>query len=377
MKWLNCKKMRSALVVFVTTIVLVGRSVKADFTFGEPTNLGKTINTSSCDIPDCFSSDGLEMYLSSDRPGGYGDWDIWVARRPTIDDDWGAPENIGPPVNTGQSETDAHISVNGLELYFSSLNRYGWYGGYDIWVSKRATKDDNWGRPINLGPMINSASNETSSCLSADGLELYFSSRRSGGHGNDDIWLSIRATVNDPWEDPVNLGSVVNSSASECISFLSSNGLLLLFNMECHPSARSRGFGSVDMWVTTRASVFEPWNTPVNLGPMVNSSNLDCGARISPDGFTAYFSSERPGGFGGAFGDIYQAQIIPIVDFNADGFINTEDLFIMIDNWSTDNSLCDIGPTPWGDGVVDIEDLKVFIKYWEQENMPELTEGIE
>jgi len=49
-------------------------------------------------------------------------------------------------------------------------------------------------------------------------------------------------------------------------------------------------------------------------------------------------------------------RIIPIVDFNGDGNIDTDDLLIMIDNWSTSESLCDIGPTPFGDGIVDIED---------------------
>jgi N-acetylneuraminic acid mutarotase len=65
----------------------------------------------------------------------------------------------------------------------------------------------------------------------------------------------------------------------------------------------------------------------------------------------------------------------PIVDFNGDGFIDIDDLLIMIDNWGTDDSTCDIGPMPWGDGEVDMEDLTVFMKYWEQENMPQDQEN--
>jgi hypothetical protein len=93
---------------------------------------------------------------------------------------------------------------------------------------------------------------------------------------------------------------------------------------------------------------------------------------ISADGSTLYFNSDRPGGSGRM--DVWQAPIIPIVDFNGDEFIDIEDLLIMIENWDTDDSTCDIGPMPWGDGVVDIEDLKVFIEYWEKENMPEEPE---
>jgi hypothetical protein len=84
MKWLNCYRMRFMLIVFVAAIIIDGGSTKADFTFGEPTNLGPTVNSSSGDSPGCFSSDGLEMYMDSSRPGGSGSWDIWVTTRETI-----------------------------------------------------------------------------------------------------------------------------------------------------------------------------------------------------------------------------------------------------------------------------------------------------
>jgi len=87
-----------------------------------------------------------------------------------------------------------------------------------------------------------------------------------------------------------------------------------------------------------------------------------------------YFCSERPGGFGGTWGDIYQARVIPIVDFNGDGNIDTDDLLILIDNWGINEPLCDIGPTPFGDGIVDFKDLEVFMSYWEKENIPEIPE---
>jgi len=67
---------------------------------------------------------------------------------------------------------------------------------------------------------------------------------------------------------------------------------------------------------------------------------------------------------------VWQAPIIPIVDFNADGKVDLVDLVMLIDNWGTNKTLCDIGPMPWGDGKVDIEDLKVFMTYYEKENPP-------
>ena len=66
----------------------------------------------------------------------------------------------------------------------------------------------------------------------------------------------------------------------------------------------------------------------------------------------------------------YKAPILPIVDFNADGKVDLDDLRLLIDNWGTDKTLYDIGPYAWGDGKVDIEDLKVFITEWEKQNPP-------
>jgi len=343
-------------------IIFGGGRAKADFTFGEPVNLGSTLNSPSSDFTDFISTDGLEMYLCSDRSGGYGGVDIWISRRSTIDEDWGTPENLGPPVNTSYYDYEAYISSDCLELYFVSFQRPGGHGGDDIWVSRRQSKEAVWGTPVNLGPEVNSSTNEWSPSISPNGLELYFV-RRSGGYGSDDIWVSRRATTNDPWGEPVNLGPIVNSSASESMTFLSSDGLSLFFSEDTGAPIRPGGFGNLDGWLTRRASVSDPWGTPMNLGPIVNTSSLDCGPRPSPDGSMLYFCSERPGGYGGAWGDIYQSPIIPLIDLNADGIVNSGDMCVMVNHWGENYSLCDIGPTPLGDGIVDVDDLVVLSEH--------------
>ncbi len=347
------------LIIVLALLISTGENANADFTFGRPTNLGPTINTSSGDAFDCFSADGLEMYFDSGRPGGRGGFDLWVARRPTTDDDWGAPENLGSPVNTGDHDVYANISADGLELYFSRGERG------DIWLTTRATTDDDWGNPVNLGPVVNTSGREHSPAISTDGLELYFTARnRAGGYGSDDIWVTRRATKNDPWESPVNLGAVVNTSASEAAPSLTADGLMLFFSEDKGQRLRPGGDGGLDMWLTRRASVSEPWETPVNLGPIVNTASLDAGPRISPDGFTLQFTSERPGGFGGVWGDIYQAPIIPVVDFTGDYKIDIEDLILLIEHWGQNERSVDMAPMPWGDGVVDAQDLEVLMRYW-------------
>jgi hypothetical protein len=124
--------------------------------------------------------------------------------------------------------------------------------------------------------------------------------------------------------------------------------------------------------VATRPTKDAPWGQPANLGPIVNTSAGEVGPFISLDGSALYFSSNRPGGHGNW--DIWQVKILPVVDFNADGSIDTDDLLILIGFWGQDEPLCDIGPMPYGDGVVDIKDLEVFMSYWEKENMPEAPE---
>jgi hypothetical protein len=350
-------------LVLVLSLAITTEVANADFIFGEPMNMGQTINTSHGEGPGCFSSDGLELYLMSDRPGGYGDWDIWVTRRPTIEDDWGTPENLGTPVNTGQHEACPCISGDGLSLFFHS-DRPGGLGGTDLYVTTRETINDDWGTPLNLGPPVNRFASEHAPRLSTDGLELYFSSyNRPGGYGAADIWVTKRTKVTDPWGPPINLGSVVNSSADENFPIISADGLSLYFSEDYWGPYRPGGFGDIDMWVATRASFNDPWETPVNLGPIVNSASVDCGALISPGGSMLYFCSERPGGFGGTWGDIYQARIIPIVDLNGDGIVDAADMCIMVDHWGENYPLCDIGPTPLGDGIVDVEDLIVLAEH--------------
>src|SRR5215469_8910331 len=82
----------------------------------------------------------------------------------------------------------------------------------------------NWSEPVNLGPLINTAFNDQHPALSKDGLSLYISSNRPGGYGADDIWVSQRASVDDPWGPPQNLGPTINSGAVELSPAFSRDG---------------------------------------------------------------------------------------------------------------------------------------------------------
>jgi len=169
----------------------------------------------------------------------------------------------------------------------------------------------------------------------------------------------------------------VNGPSHDISPCLSPDGRYLFFSD--HPSPyyifHAGGFGLADIWVTTRATIEDDWGEPTNLGQNINSSGDDCFPRISPDGTTLYFVSGLPGGYGQ--GDIWKAHLIPIVDLNGDGIVDAADMCIVVDHWGTDYKLCDVGPMPWGDGVVGVEDLIVLAEHLFEEYPPDETVDVE
>lgn len=185
-------------------------------------------------------------------------------------------------------------------------------------------------------------------------------STRSGGFGGPDLYVTTRTSTSDPWGAAVNLGPKVNSAYGNSLygewnPSISQDGLTLFFS-----SARPPGSAdNLDIWMTRRATREDEWGTPVHLPAPVNSSSQDSSPCISADCLTLYFVSGRPGGVG-SDSDFWQVPILPIVDLNGDGIVDSADLCIMVDHWGTDEPLCDIGPMPWGDGIVDVQDLIVL-----------------
>jgi len=359
------------LTILILSICVAGNT-KADYIFGTPTNLGPPVNFGSDGEGEAsISADGLSLYftaLTAFRSGGQGSGDIWVTTRATVSDPWGEPVNLGPAVNSYAWDGEPSISSDGLSLYFGS-KRSGGYGGADIWVTTRASVSDPWGQAVNLGPTINTPLDDVEVCISADGLSLYIDSFREGGYGSTDLWVAKRETLSDPWSEPINLGPTINTTESESAPSISADGRVLFFSDFF--AIRPGGQGKNDIWMTTRASVSDPWGEPKNLGPAINTSAVDIHPNISADGSTLYFTSDRPGSTG--LSDLWQVSIDPVVDLNSDGIVDSADVCIIVEHWGTDNSLCDIGPTPLGDGIVDVQDLIVLSEHlFEDVNDPTL-----
>ena len=145
MKWLNCEKIRMLLVVFLAAIALSGGSAKADFTFGEPTNLGPMVNCTAYNFAPCISENGLKIYYSCSSDIDVQTGDILVGTREAVDEPWSEPMNLVPNVNSPRNEMEPAISANELELYFVRGNEYP-----NILVAKRSSKEEPWDSPIAL-----------------------------------------------------------------------------------------------------------------------------------------------------------------------------------------------------------------------------------
>jgi len=351
--------------MMVVSLLIAAGNAQADFVFGEPVSLGPAVNGPEGAYMPSLSADELELYFCAERPGGKGDLDIWVCTRMAKDEGWGEPKNLGPVINTSAWEGSPSLSGDGLSLYFVSFPRTGNLGLGDIWVAKRATRSAAWGAPENLGAPVNTADEEAFVIVSSDELELYFSDWepvQPGGYGGRDLWVSTRPTVSDPWGSPVRMNAPVNGPTHDEMHTLSSDGLVLLFSSW----GRSGGYGARDIWMTRRNTTSSPWSTPVNLGPTINSPDFDQSGAFSPDGSTLYFNSRnRPGGYSGF--DLWQAPVLPVVDFTGDYKVDIDDLLLLIEHWGQNAPAYDMGPMPWGDGVVDAADLDVLMSYWGQE----------
>ena len=160
-----------------------------DTNWGQPENIGSAVNSWSGELFPTISQNGLELYFSNGnnppRTGSYGGSDIWRTTRVTINDSWEEPKNIGKTINTETIDAYPVLLGDGLLLFFYS-NRPGGYGQHDLYVTKRKSMDDQWCQPVNLGPLFNSAGIENGVYMS--GSTIFFNSNRPGGFGGQDIW---------------------------------------------------------------------------------------------------------------------------------------------------------------------------------------------
>lgn len=251
--------------------------------WSEPVHLGPPVNSPSRELGAAFSRDELSLYFGSDRPVGQGAFDIWVSHRACRECPWEEPVNLGPNINSPGGDGGPALSPDGHLLFFSG-SRAGGEGGEDIWVSRRAnSKDDlSWGPPVNLGAGVNTAANENGPAyFRASGGEtanLYFS---RGG----DIYQARVTRQGEALGPAVPVAELNDPTANDAEPAVRADGREVFF-WSTRP-----GLGLADIWVATRRSVHDPWSTPQNLGPPVNTRFGELTPDVSRDGRTLIFSA--------------------------------------------------------------------------------------
>jgi outer membrane protein OmpA-like peptidoglycan-associated protein len=262
-------------------------------------NIGKVINSPYHDYAPILYPNDSTMIFTSNRsapptpenpkpPMNFED--IFISKRTP---DWTPPARLSPEVNVDQHDAAASISYDGKFLFLYYEEGYG-----DIYMSELV--DGAWGKPVALNQNVNTMHWETSASMSKDGRKLYFSSNRPGGYGELDIWMSARDGKGE-WGKPVNLGPNVNTPGNEDSPYIHPDGVTLYFGSDAHP-----GVGSTDIF---RSDFREGmWQKPVNMGYPVNSADYDNYFVISENKKNGYFASVREDGMGET--DIYRIQFL-------------------------------------------------------------------
>jgi Tol biopolymer transport system component len=264
-------------------------------------NLGPVVNSPSYDACPTISKSGTSLYFRSNRPGGKGGFDIWVAQRDSLEDSWEAPVNLGDSINAPSNEYCSAFSPDGHWMVFVS-DRPG-CGSQDLWLTHRKDKrnDFGWEPPVNLGCVVNSPAQENGPAFFADEatgqLFLYFSSGRPGGLGLLDIYVSEVDSEQKTFGPPSPVAEL-NSASTDYQPVLRKDGLEIFFASNrpgSLPWPTNPSFRYPDLWTATRETAADPWSPPVNLGSLVNSVFSDFHPTLSFDRTTLIFASERLG----------------------------------------------------------------------------------
>jgi tetratricopeptide (TPR) repeat protein/cell division protein FtsN len=256
----------------------------------ETVNLGNTINKKDANFNAVISGDGQTLAYTTLGSKGY---EVYIAKKKG--DAWERPRRITDDIRGGFLKTSS-LSYDGTWLYlvddFSSPQNI-----YDTFY------DEGWVRSKKLKKPVTSKYNETHAALSPDGKTLYFASDRPDGLGGLDIYKST-LDKKERWDDPVNLGSRVNTPVDEDTPFITPDGRYLFFSSQGHNS-----IGGFDIFYVDLQGNGEP----VNLGHPVNDAddNLFYYPTSLNRGVMALSKSD---GFGPQ--DIYDIKIIPLVTVN-------------------------------------------------------------
>jgi len=198
------------------------------------------------------------------------------------------PPALGPfgtPVQLAELDVggadDPALTWDELEIMFSS-DRAGGVGGCDVWTARRPVVTASWSAAASAGVPLNGTGCDSGAMLSRDGLTVWIA---RGGATTSDLFEAHRDTRTSPWQSPIAL-TALSSGMSDSAPTVTADALTLMFH-----SNRS---GSQRLYITTRASIVDPWTAPTLVGPLTTGVR-ERSPHLSADGTTLWFISNALG----------------------------------------------------------------------------------
>lgn len=227
------------------------------------------------------------------------------------DGSWSKPEKISQLLNTKSHDASCQLFDDGNQMLL-----YRWKRGGDLFVSKKGN-DGQWNDAVSLPKgIINTRHYESHGFITEDGKSLFFASNRGNVRSDLDIYVSKRASVNDEWSKPEKLGENINTPYDDDSPFVTPDGKELYF------SSRGRNsMGGFDIFRSTWDEDSKSWGPAENMGTPVNTPEDDIYLVWQNNGWQGYFASNRVVGEGEK--DIYRFG--RVFDIRLEGVVYSEE----------------------------------------------------
>ena len=276
---------------------LVAAQVNLELKFtDEPENLGPNVNTGYTEVAPIISPDGRTVYFSrKNHPGNSGgvedDDEIWYSNLQE-NGEWTKARPYGAPLNNPGNNGVSSISPDGNTLLL--MNGYNYFdGSMTNGTSVAYRSRGGWTFPKKQEiEKYENRSDYVSYYMTNDGKAIIMSvEMKKKNIGERDLYVAFRTGKNE-WSKPLNLGPTVNTSKDDGSPFLAADGVTLYYATSGHEG----GYGSADIWKVTRLDdTWQNWSAPVNMGPKINTPDWDSYFTIPASGEYAYFVSSASG----------------------------------------------------------------------------------
>jgi len=230
--------------------------------FAQPRLIEALSDPTAADDDPTVTADLLELYFESNRNDA---GDIFVSRRGGPDEPWAAPSLVAELSSAFDDETP-EVSADGLTIFMSS-DRPGGAGSYDLYLATRPTRQSAWSTPVAVSE-LDTALTEASAAPRRDLLDLVFHAEAVAGGGLD-LFEATRASTDAPWTNRHAIAEL-DTPTIDATPYLTADGLTIYFI-----SDRPGGAGGLDLYVATRPAPDAPFDAPVAVVELNDASDIE------------------------------------------------------------------------------------------------------